>query len=146
MKNINNNFNIFLFDLISKFNFYNNNNIVKINKLKIFVKLKSIDPLFFKNFLFLSKIFFELFYRKIFILKILNDQNKIKNSVIFYVGFSENNILLIFNILNYLLNISFFLSKETDSRFSFKKKDNNFLFFFKNINYFLCLNSSNFSK
>jgi hypothetical protein len=146
MKNLINNFNIFLFDSITKFNLYDKRNLLKINKLKIFVKLKSIDVLFLKNFLFLSKLFFELFNRKIFILKILNDQNKIKNSIIFYVGFIVNNMFFIYNILNYLINIIFFSSKKTDDCLNFKKINNNFLFFFKNINYFIGLNLSKFSK
>lgn len=146
MKNLNNNFNIFLFDSISKFNLYDKKNLLKINKLKIFVKLKSIDPLFLKNFLYLSKVFFELFKRKIYILKIISDQNKLKNSIVFYVGFTVNNVFFIYNILNYLLNIAFFSSKKSDDCFNFKKKDNNFLYFFKNINYFLGLNFSKFSK
>lgn len=146
MKKLNTNFNIFLFDSISKFNLYDKESLLKINKLKIFVKLKSIDPLFLKNFLYLSKVFFELFNRKIYILKIISDQNKLKNSIIFYVGFTVNNIFFIYNILNYLLNVVSFSSKRSDDCFNLKRKESNFLYFFKNINYFLGLNFSKFSK
>jgi hypothetical protein len=146
MKNLNINFDIFLFDSISKFNFYNKINLVKLNKLKIYVKLKSMDSAFLKNFLYLSQIFFDVFNRKIIILKILKDKNKIKNSITFYMGFSVNNIVNIFDTLNYLLNIILFSAKKSDSSFNFKKKNNNFLYFFKNINYFLGLNFLKFSK
>ena len=65
MKNLVKNFNIILFDSISKFNIYDKKKILKMDNLKIYVKLKSLDTLFLKNFLFLSKIYFYLFKRKI---------------------------------------------------------------------------------
>ena len=146
MKNLVVNYNIFLFDSISKYNFYNKINLLKLNKLKVFVKLKSMDSSFFKNFLYLSQIFFELFNRKIYILKNLNDKNKIKNSITFYVGFTANNTFFIYKVLSYLLNVILFSAQRSDSSFNFQKKNNNFLYFFKNINYFLGLNLSKFSK
>ena len=87
MKNLVKKFNIILFDSISKFNIYDKKKILKMDNLKIYVKLKSLDTLFLKNFLFLSKIYFYLFKRKIIILKVLQDfskLNKFKNSLIFY--------------------------------------------------------------
>lgn len=146
MKKLDTNFNIFFFDSISKFNIYDKKNLLKIRKLKIFLKLKTIDSLFLKNFLSLSKLFFELFNRKICILKIIGDQNKIKNSIIFYVGFTVNNFFSILNLLNYMLNIIMFSSKKMDDSLNFKKKDNCFLYFFKNINYFIGLNFSKYPK
>ena len=149
MKNLNKNLDIVFFDSICKFNIYNKKNILFLNKLKIFVKLKSIDNLFLKNFLFLSKIFYNLFKRKIFVLSVIKDSskmNKLKNSLIFYVGVTFNNYNLIFQILNYLLNIVVFTSKKSDDSFILKRREKNFLYFFKNINYFLGLDLSKFSK
>jgi len=147
MKNYNNNFNIFLFDSISKFNIYHKKNLLKIKKVKIFVKLRNIDILFLKNFLFLSKIFFELFNRKISILKIFNNKNKnLKNSIILSIGFIVNNTSSIYIVLNYLFNVVSFSSNITDSCLNIKRKQNNFLFFFKNINYFIGLNVDKIHK
>lgn len=149
MKDLENNFNIIVFDSISKFNIYDKKKVLKIDNLKIYVKLKSVDVSFLKNFLFLSKIYFYLFKRKITILKVIQDfskLNKLKNSLIFYVGITYKNQKLIFNILNYLLNVVTFSSKKSDDFFNLKKKENNFLYFFKNINYFLGLDFSKFSK
>jgi len=149
MKNLVKNFNIIVFDSISKFNLFEKKKILKIENLKIYVKLKSFDVLFLKNFLFLSKIYFYLFKRKITILKVVQDfskLNKLKNSLIFYVGITYKDQFSIFNILNYLLNIVTFSSKKSDDFFNLKKKENNFLYFFKNINYFLGLDFSKFSK
>lgn len=149
MKNIKKNYNILVFDSISKFNIYNKNKILNINNLKIYVKIKSIDVSFFKNFLFLSKIYFYLFNRKISILKVLKDfsrLNKLKNSLIFYIGITFNNIFSILNILDYLLNIVIDFSKKSDAQFSFQRKENAFLYFFKNINYFLGLDIFKSSK
>jgi hypothetical protein len=149
MKNLEKNFNIFIFDSICKFNIYEKKNLIFLNKLNIFVKIKSIDILFLKNFLFISKLFFNLFKRKISILNIFKDSNKFnkfKNSLIFYVGITVNNIYIIYKILNYLLNIVMYISKKTDDSFILKKKENNFLYFFKNINYFLGLDFLKFSK
>lgn len=149
MRSLVKNFNIIVFDSISKFNIYNKKNILKIDSLKIYVKLKSVDTLFLKNFLFLSKIYFYLFKRKTTILRVVQDfskLNKLKNSLIFYVGITYKDQISIFNILNYLLNIVIFSSKKSDDSFNFKKKENNFLYFFKNINYFLGLDLSKFSK
>ena len=143
MKNLVKNFNIILFDSISKFNIYDKKKILKMDNLKIYVKLKSLDTLFLKNFLFLSKIYFYLFKRKIIILKVLQDfskLNKFKNSLIFYVGITYKDQASIFNILNYLLNIVTFSSKKSDDFFNFKKKENNFLYFFKNNNNNFILN------
>ena len=149
MKNLVKNFNIIVFDSISKFNMYDRQKILKINNLKIYVKLKSVDASFLKNFLFLSKIYFYLFKRKITILKVIQDfskLNKLKNSLIFYVGITYKDQISIFNILNYLLNIVTFYSKKSDDSFNLRKKENNFLYFFKNINYFFGLDFSKFSK
>jgi hypothetical protein len=149
MNNFKKSFEIIVFDSICKFNIYEKKNLLFLNKLKIFIKLKSVDNFFLKNFLFLSKIFFNLFKRKISVLKVLKDynkMNKLKNSLIFYVGISFNNINSIFKILNYLLNIVSYISKKTDDSFILKRKENNFLYFFKNVNYFLGLDSLKFSK
>lgn len=149
MKNLIKNFNILVFDSICKFNIYHKKNILNISSLKIYVKLKSVDTSFLKNFLFLSKIYFYLFKRKISILNVLKDlnkSNKLKNSLIFYIGITFNDFYSIFTILNYLLNIVIFSSKKSDDLFSFKKIENNFVYFFKNINYFLGLDFSKFSK
>jgi len=43
MKNLEHNFNIFVFDSICKFNIYEKKNLLFLNKLNVFVKLKSID-------------------------------------------------------------------------------------------------------
>ena len=56
MKNLEHNFNIFVFDSICKFNIYEKKNLLFLNKLNVFVKLKSIDLFFLKNFLFISKL------------------------------------------------------------------------------------------
>jgi hypothetical protein len=149
MKDLVKNFNIIIFDSISKFNIYDKKKILKIDNLKIYVKLKSVDALFLKNFLFLSKIYFYLFKRKITILKVIQDfskLNKLKNSLIFYVGITYKDQKSIFNILNYLLNVVTSSSKKSDDFFKFKRKEKNFLYFFKNINYFLGLDFSKFSK
>jgi hypothetical protein len=149
MKNLKKNFDIVLFDSICKFNIYEKENLLYLNKLNIFIKLKNIDNFFLKNFLFLSKIFFNLFKRKITVLRVLKDFNKfnkLKNSLIFCVGITFNNVFLIFKILNYLLNIVVYVSKKTDDSFIFKRKQNNILYFFKNINYFFGLDSLKFSK
>jgi|688.fasta_scaffold599737_2 hypothetical protein len=149
MKNLEHNFNIFVFDSICKFNIYEKKNLLFLNKLNVFVKLKSIDLFFLKNFLFISKLFFNLFKRKLSILNIFKDLNKFnksKNSLIFYVGITFNNNYLIYKILNYLLNIVSLISKKTDDSFIIKRKENNFLYFFKNINYLLGLDFLKFSK
>ena len=90
-----------------------------------------------------------LFNRKISILKVLKDfsrLNKLKNSLIFYIGITFNNIFSILNILDYLLNIVIDFSKKSDAQFSFQRKENAFLYFFKNINYFLGLDIFKSSK
>lgn len=143
------NFNIFFFDSISKFNLYDNKNLVYLKKLKIFVKMNNNNNNFLKDFFLLSKIFFLLFKRKISVLQIRNNNinsSKIKNMLYLDVGLTFNNYLLIFNILNYLLNIVTYFSNKTDENFKRKRKDKNFLFFFKNLNYFLGLDHLKFVK
>lgn len=145
MKNFLNNYNFFFFDSIFKFNLFNKKYLLNLNFIKIFVKLQNNDNLFLRNFFILSKIFFFVFKRKVNILKIFkNNQkiNKTKNSLFFFFGITINKLTEVLKILNFILNDVQISSRVTDDSLNVKRIENNIIFFFKNINYFLGLNFS----
>ncbi len=145
MKNFLDNYNFFFFDSICKFNLFKKNLLLNLNILKIFVKLNNNDNFFLKNFFILSKIFFFVFKRKVNILKVFKNTqkiNKLKNSLFFFFGITINNLYQILKILNYLLNDISFSARVSDDSLNVKRIENNIIFFFKNINYFIGLDLS----
>jgi hypothetical protein len=142
------NINLINFDSISKFNFFHYSNKIKIEKVYIKVILNTMNNNFLKSYYTLSKLFSEIFDRKIYIFKIKKVFIKGKgyrNSLIYTLGITLRK-KLIFKNINYLYNGILPLSKKIDNNINFTSaKDNSYCKInFSNLNYLLGLDSFNY--
>jgi hypothetical protein len=132
------------FDSISKFNLLNFNQILNISKLKIIIPISTGEPNFLKNYIILTKIFKELFNRKIYVFNVKKKfmrGGKFRNNLIFYIGITLRK-KEIFHNLNYLLNTIIPLTKKVNNNIILKKNYNNiFTIKFFNMNNLLGINS-----
>lgn len=134
-------------DSISKFNFYDQSLITKLENLIIFSKLSINDPNFLRDFFFLSKLFSHWFNKKICILQVITDKkrsfNKGKSSLTFFFGCTIRKNFLMQNA-NYMNNVVFNLTKKVDGAVKHKKTDSGFLYTFSNVNFLLGFKSERF--
>lgn len=146
MKTIEQSLEILKLDLISKYNFIDFKMVPSISHLNIVIQLKMNDSKFLNNFLFISKVFFLWFNRKLLIINFFKEnlEQRNKNSLIMNLNLLIRDKNIIFKNLFYLINIVKLLSNRTDYGFKFK---NNFFYlnyFFFNINYLLGLEIGKF--
>lgn len=127
------------FDLISKLNLYNKNQIIELDKILIYVCVKTNDNNFLSIILNLSKICFNWFNRKIQVLSIknYNFNSRNRNSLIFKFGLTLRDKSKMFFLINYLNNVVLPYSKTIDNNFMRYKKNNSLFFSFSNVNYLL---------
>ena len=136
------------FDCISKFNFTHYNNRIKIEKVYIKVNLNTMNNNFLKSYYTLSKLFSDLYDRKIHIFKIEKVYIKGKgyrNSLIYTLGITLRKNL-IFKGIDYIYNGILPVSKKIDNniRFSSSKDYSYSKISFSNLNYLLGLNIYNY--
>jgi hypothetical protein len=139
------NIDLINFDSISKFNFFHYSNKINIEKVYIKVILNTLNNNFLKSYYTLSKLFSDLFDRKIHIFKIKKVFIKGKgyrNSLIYTLGITLRKSLIFKNI-DYLYNGIIPLSKKIDNNIKFNSsKDNSYCrISFSNMNYLLGLDS-----
>lgn len=142
--NIKKNLNIIKYDSISKFNVNNKNILFEIDYLKILVNLDCSNKNFIKYFYIVSKIFKDIFDRKLFIFKIkkalsVNDEKMNrgnKNNLEYYFGINirKNGI---YGTLDYLYNVIIPTSKKIDNKVLLKSTGYSYILKFYNLNYFL---------
>lgn len=146
MQNISNNFKILNLDIISKFNCYKKELLMKIKKITIFVKLKTNESDFLINFLVISKIIYFWFKQKITIFCFKKEYLRgSRNNLIVILGLNLKKIY-IQKFLNYFKNIVLNISRKIDNSVILKSNRENILFSFSNLNYLLGLNINKYYK
>ena len=146
--NFRKNIDLINFDTISKYNFFHFNNIIKVDKLYIKVMLNTVNNNFLKSYYILSKIFRNIFNRKINIFnikKIFIRGKGYRNSLVYTLGIILRKELVFKNI-DYLINSIIPLSKKIDNniRFQSSKDYSSCGISFSNLNYLLGLDSYNY--
>jgi hypothetical protein len=146
--NFKKNIDLINFDSISRYNLFHFNNIIKVDKLYIKVILNTVDNNFLKSYYILSKIFKNLFNRKIHIFnikKVFIRGKGFRNSLVYSLGITLRKELIFKNI-DYLFNCIIPLSKKIDNNIRFKssKDYRSCSISFSNLNYLLGLDSYNY--
>ena len=142
------NLNIIQKDNISKLNIMSFNQLSKIDKVDVKVKLYSSDGNIVRRYLILNKLFKKLFNQRVSIIKIQKEtlrnfsvrsrRNNLSYYIVLGLSLRKNNI---YSNLNYLYNIIFNLLDKNNESSLIYRKENKYIIELKNFNFLLGLNS-----